>query len=128
MPLAAFSLKYAAEATIAYRAVRDSYTGYGYEDQASVQKLLGKDPALADKNEVIQSSSKGARSASLEVYADSLAIRDAFVALLFKKVLHNDGVEAADHTVVVMSAKPRIWVWAGGLPLWIVAFNFRETV
>lgn len=127
MPLAAFSLKYAAEATIAYKPVKDGFTGYAYEDQAVVQKLLGKDPALADKNEVVQSSSIGSRAASLEVYADTIAERDALVYYLFKKILHNDGIEAADHTVICTSARPRIWLWSGGVPRWIVALTLRET-
>ena len=102
------------------------YSGYAYDDQASVAKLLGKDPALADKNEVIQSSALGAKSATLEVYADTSAERDYFVGLLFKKVTHNDGIDG-DRTVVVTSARPRMWLWAGGTPRWIVALSLRES-
>ncbi len=110
-----------------YKALAGSYTGYAYEDTATAVKLLGKDPALADKNEVVQSSGKGSRSCSIEVFADTVAVRDQFVALLFKKCIHNDGIEA-DRNVIVMSAKPRMWLWSGGVPIWLVAIEMRETV
>lgn len=110
-----------------YMPVYQGYSGYAYEDQATAVKLLGKDPALADKNEVVQSSGKGARAATLEVYADTVAARDNFVGLLFKKCIHNDGIEG-DRNVIVTSVRPRMWLWSGGVPRWIVALSMRETV
>jgi hypothetical protein len=127
MPLSPFQLKYASDPTITYKPVKDGYSGYAYEDAANPQRLLGKDPALADKNEVVQSSAIGSRSATLDCYADTTAERDALVGLLFKKVTHNDGIEA-DRTVIVVAAKPRMWIWSGGVPGWIVSLMLRETV
>lgn len=110
-----------------YKGVQGGYTGYAYEEQAAVVKLLGKDPALLDKNEVVQASAKGSRVATLEVYVDTTVDRDNLVGLLFKKVTHNDGIEG-DRTVIVTAAKPRMWLWSGGVPRWIVALTMRESV
>jgi hypothetical protein len=108
-----------------YNGVKDGYSGYLYDEEAAVLPLLAMDPARPDKNEVIQTTGKRAQVATLEVYADTAAERDAFVALMYTQTTHLDGTGEAVRNVTVVSAKPRIWLWSGGVPHWIVAFVLR---
>lgn len=103
-----------------------TYTGYGYEDQAAVTKLLGMDPARADKNEVVQSSAKGARSCSFSAYADNATDRDALVATLYTQTTHEEGDGSSAHNVIVVKAQAKVWAWFGNNPHWLVDIVLRE--
>lgn len=103
---------------------RDSYQGLGYDDQASVIKLIG-DGTSADKNEVVQASAKGARSATLSCFADSAAARDQLVNMLFTEQSFTD--QDGTRTVVVTSARAEVWHWeAGSNAKWLVHLTLRE--
>ena len=85
-----------------------SYTGYYYGDEITVQKLLGKDGGSPDKNEILQSTSKGGKQAILSVYATT-AEKDLLIGLMWQTVTHDDGIDAGEHTVVVMSVISEVY-------------------
>ena len=105
--------------------VMGSYSGYHYEQEASVTPLLGRDPAAPDKNEIVQTTAKVSKVCTFECYADNTT-KNSLDALLFTQTTHDPGDGTGSHNVNVVSVQPRIEFWAGGTPTWIVAITVRE--
>lgn len=107
--------------------LRRGYTGFGYEDAAAVIKLLGKDPAAADKNEVVQSSGLGARSVTFEIEIDSSGNLATLQGLLMTATTFDPGDGSGSRNVTMISFKPRIFIWAGASPsAWLAEVTLRE--
>lgn len=102
----------------------EGYTGYSYADELRVVSLLGKDPALPDRNEVLQSSGKGAMGATVEALCETPAARDALVALYGTQTTHDDATGEAVRNVTVVKVESRLFMWTG-VPLWAVTLTLR---
>jgi hypothetical protein len=116
---------------IEVRTARGSYAGFAYDDEANVIKLLGGDPALPDRNEVIQSNALGARSASFDVVVTSEEDRDSIEALLFSQTTWESAELASSapmvRDVVVTKARVRIPIYTGAEPqAWVIELGLRE--
>ena len=68
-------------AGVPYFPLPDNFVPYRYEDEVAVVPLLGRDPALADRNEFLQTSAHGAQVCTFAALAEGNAAKDALVAL-----------------------------------------------
>ena len=102
----------------------EGYSGYSYTDELAVVRLLGRDGALADRNEVLQQSAKGAMVATVEALCETAAARDALLALFATQTTHDDASGEAVRNVTVVKAENRLMMWSGA-PIWVVTLTLR---
>lgn len=104
--------------------LKGTYTGFGYEDQAAIVRLLGRDPAIFN-NEVVQTSALGAKSCSFTAYCDTAAERDVLVTKIYTQTTFDDGSEAV-RNVNVVAARATLDPNSALLTKWHVEINLRE--
>lgn len=111
---------------IAYFPLPDGFMPYHYEDELHVVPLLGRDPAQADRNEVLQASARGAQACTFAALAEGNAAKDALVALWATQTTHDlgDGVGARNVTVVKVDAALASWADAA-MPVYVVTITTR---
>lgn len=111
---------------IAYFPLPDSFVPYHYEDELHVVPLLGRDPAQADRNEVLQSSARGAQSCTFAALAEGNAARDALVALWATAATHDLGDGAGARNVSVIKVDVALASWAdAATPVYVVTITTR---
>ncbi|HEV8654488.1 MAG TPA: hypothetical protein VGR85_03130 [Candidatus Limnocylindria bacterium] len=111
---------------VSYFPIAEGWEPYHYEDEVAVVKLLGRDPALPDRNEVLQTNARGAQVSTFSALCETEAEADALVALWADpEVEHDDGTGAGPRDVVVTSARKTPHSWAGSAPVWIVTLMTR---
>lgn len=129
MPLGTFvigGVTYRAAHNAPGRGQHPGYSGYKYPDTAKVTPLLGRDPLLPDKNEVIQTGGLGAKVAEILCHADTISERNALEALQWTRVTHDDGTGDPVRTVFVVQVDAYLWKFNGSHPAWMVKLFLRE--
>lgn len=111
---------------IAYFPMPDNFVPYHYDDELRVIPLLGRDPAQADRNEVLQASARGAQVCTFAALAEGSAAKDALVALWATQTTHDlgDGLGARNVTVVKIDAALASWADAA-TPVYVVTITTR---
>ena len=111
---------------IAYFPLPDNFVPYHYEDELRVVPLLGRDPAQADRNEVLQSSARGAQTCTFAALAEGNAAKDALVALWATQTTHDLGDGAGARNVTVTKVDVALASWADpATPVYVVTITTR---
>ncbi|MDE3095605.1 MAG: hypothetical protein KGK07_06350 [Chloroflexota bacterium] len=111
---------------VAYFPLPDSFVPYHYDDELRVTPLLGRDPAQADRNEVLQSSARGAQSCTFAALAEGNAARDALIALWATATTHDLGDGAGARNVSVTKVDVALASWADpATPVYVVTITTR---
>ena len=111
---------------IHYFPLPDNFTPYRYEDEVKVLPLLGRDPALADRNEVLQANARGAQVCTFAALAEGNAAKDALQALWATQTTHDPGDGAAVRNVTVMKVDAALAYWADpATPVYVVTLTAR---
>jgi len=111
---------------IAYFPLPDNFVPYGYADELRVVPLLGRDPALADRNEVLQSSARGAQACTFAALAEGNAAKDALQALWATQTTHDLGDGAGARNVTVTKVDVAFSSWAdAAVPVYVVTITTR---
>lgn len=111
---------------VAYFPLADSFVPYHYEDELRVMPLLGRDPAQADRNEVLQSSARGAETCIFAALAEGNAAKDALVALWGTETTHDLGDGAGARDVAVVKVESALASWADpATPVYVVTITTR---
>ncbi|HZP97228.1 MAG TPA: hypothetical protein VFC31_12990 [Candidatus Limnocylindria bacterium] len=111
---------------IAYFPLADNFVPYHYEDELRVTPLLGRDPAQPDRNEVLQSSARGAEVCTFAALAEGNAAKDALVALWGTQTTHDLGDGAGARSVAVVKVETALASWADpATPVYVVTVTTR---
>ena len=111
---------------IHYFPLPDNFAPYRYEDEVKVLPLLGRDPALADRNEVLQASARGAQVCTFAALAEGNAAKDALQALWATQTTHDLGDGAGVRNVAVMKVDASLAYWADpATPVYLVTLTTR---
>lgn len=111
---------------ITYFPLPDNFTPYHYEDELRVVPLLGRDPAQADRNEVLQANARGAQVCTFAALAEGNAAKDALVALWATQTAHDLGDGAGARNVAVTKVDAAITSWAdAATPVYVVTITTR---
>ncbi len=113
---------------IHYFPLPDSFVPYRYEDDIVVLKLLGRDGALADRNEVLQTSARGAQVCTFAALAEGNAAKDALVALWATQTTHDLGDGAGARNVTVTKVDTGLMSWGDpATPVYLVTLTTRTS-
>ena len=113
-------------AGIQYFPLPDNFAPYHYEDELRVVPLLGRDPALADRNEVLQTSARGAQVCTFAALAEGNAAKDALQALWATQTTHDPGDGAGVRNVAVTKVDVALASWADpATPVYVVTLTTR---
>jgi hypothetical protein len=113
-------------AGIAYFPLPDNFVPYGYADELRVVPLLGRDPALADRNEVLQANARGAQACTFAALAEGNAAKDALQALWATQTTHDLGDGAGIRNVTVTKVDVALASWAdAATPVYVVTITTR---
>ncbi len=110
---------------IPYFPLRDGYEPYHYEDELRILPLLGRDPVLSDRNEVLQSNARGAQASTFSVLCETEAEADTLVNRWGTRLWHDDGTGAGTRYVAVTKTTKTQHSWTGTVPVWIVTLTTR---
>jgi hypothetical protein len=110
---------------ITYTDSQDGFEPYHYEDELRVLPLLGRDPALTDKNEVLQANARAAQVCTFHAIAEGESAKAALVALWATQTTHDAGDGLGARNVTVISVKSRILVWSSSTPIYDVEIVVR---
>ena len=111
---------------IHYFPLPDNFTPYRYEDEVKVVPLLGRDPALADRNEVLQTNARGAQVCTFAALAEGNAAKDALQALWATQTTHDPGDGAGVRNVGVTKVEVTLASWADpATPVYVVTLTTR---
>jgi hypothetical protein len=113
-------------AGIAYFPLPDNFVPYGYGDELRVVPLLGRDPAQADRNEVLQANARGAQVCTFAALAEGNAAKDALQALWATQTTHDLGDGAGVRNVTVVKVDTVLAYWADpATPAYLVTLTTR---
>lgn len=111
---------------IAYFPLPDSFVPYHYEDELRVLPLLGRDPAQADRNEVLQANARGAQVCTFAALAEGNAAKDALQTLWATQTTHDLGDGAGVRNVTVTKVDAALASWAdAATPVYVVTITAR---
>ena len=111
---------------IHYFPLPDNFAPYRYEDEVKVLPLLGRDPARADRNEVLQTSARGAQVCTFAALAEGNAAKDALQALWATQTTHDPGDGAGARNVAVTKVDVALVSWADpATPVYLVTLTAR---
>ena len=111
---------------IHYFPLPDNFTPYRYEDEVKVVPLLGRDPALADRNEVLQTNARGAKVCTFAALAEGNVAKDALQALWATQTTHEPGDGAGVRSVAVTKVDVALVSWADPqVPAYLVTLTTR---
>jgi hypothetical protein len=109
-----------------YVALPDDFVPYHYSDKVAVVPLLGRDPALTDRNETLQTSGKGAQVCTFSILVQGETDKATLAAFWATQTTHDlgDGVGARNVTVTEVDVQLIMWR-VGATPIYKVTITTR---
>lgn len=113
---------------ISYFPLPEGWEPYRYDDEIRPVPLLGGNPLQPDRNEILQSSARGAEASTISALCEDEADADELVALWGTVTTHDDGTDAGARDVAVVAARKTPHSWGGSAPVWIVTLKTRTVI